>query len=264
MAGPGRGLSLGRSRSSSSNHVCLIVYKHEVSYTQAVERATDRGKMTPSLPPSRERRDPATSPPKDRGVRLRSTRARRRRAPVDATGRRRAASTHALQANSAPPHIIPQSEPKPSSHSKSNTRRERFAQARTTNQGPGPAPPRRPLHIIQVERPANRAAPPEREADAVYPPQHARSALKNMSVERGEARPAVRGPLESRTRTPPRTKPQPSAHTPSTSANPPQPRTTTVPTTTTEHATARTASPPSRGKRPPEAAPVSPTKRATA
>ena len=157
-----RGLSVVRSRSSSNHHVCMFVYKHDASYTHAVaERATDRGKRTASLPPSRERRDPATSPPKDRGVRLRSTRARRRRAPVDATGRRRAASTHALQANSAPPHIIPQSEPKPSSHSKSNTRRERFAQARTTNQGPGPAPPRRPLHIIQVERPANKAAPPK-------------------------------------------------------------------------------------------------------
>ena len=44
VAGPGRGLSLGRSRSSSNHHVCVFVYKHEVSYTQAVERATDRGK----------------------------------------------------------------------------------------------------------------------------------------------------------------------------------------------------------------------------
>ena len=141
---------------------------------------------------------------------------------------------------------------------KNNARREGIAQ------GPGPARPRRPLHIIQVERPANKAAPPKREADAAYPPQHTRSALKSMSVERRKARPAVRGPLENADAASYSPKPQPSAHTPSTSANPRRRRTTSVPTTTTEHATARAASTPSRGKRPPEPAPVPPTKRATA
>ena len=81
-----------------------------------------------------------------------------------------------------------------------------------TNQGPGPAPPRRPLHIIQVERPANRAASPKREADAVYPPQHERCALKNMSVERGKAGPPCE--VHSTKRTPPRTRQSPNpAHT---------------------------------------------------
>ena len=141
---------------------------------------------------------------------------------------------------------------------KNNARREGIAQ------GPGPARPRRPLHIIQVERPANKAAPPKREADAMYPPQHTRSALKNMSVERGKARPAVRGPLEdadaaSRTKAPTQhSKPTHQA------ANPRRRRTTTVPTTTTEYATARAASTPSGGKRPSEPAPVPRAKRATA
>ena len=161
-------------------------------------------------------------------------------------------------------HVTAQSEPTTSSHSKSNTRREGFAQAKTTNQGPDPAPPRRPLHIIQVERPANKAAPPKREADAVYPPQHARSALKNMSVERGKARPAVRGPLENADAAS-RTLSKAFTHqAPHQSAIPRRRRTTSVPTTTTENATARAASTPSRGKRPPEPAPVQRAKRATA
>ena len=133
-----------------------------------------------------------------------------------------------------------------------------------TNQGPGPAPPRRPLHIIQVERPANRAASPKREADAVYPPQHERCALKNMSVERGKAGPPCE--VHSTKRTPPRVlKPQPIAiQAPHQSANPRRRQTTTVPTTTTENATARAASTPSRGKRPSEPAPLPRAKRATA
>ena len=59
VAGPGRGLSLGRSRSSSSNHVCLIVYKHEVSYTQA-ERATDRPRENDAVAPSLSREQATT------------------------------------------------------------------------------------------------------------------------------------------------------------------------------------------------------------
>ena len=95
-----RGLSVGRSR-SRNHRVCLIKYKHDVSYTQAVERPPNRGKMTASLPLPLERRDPATrATTKTRGGRLRSTRARRRRTPVDATGRRR--GTRALRAESAP------------------------------------------------------------------------------------------------------------------------------------------------------------------
>ena len=220
-----------------------------------MERATDRGKVASTL--SLESRDPATrattktgegdSAPHKHAVAARpSTR------PAGA------ASTRALQAESPPTRMSylkanPQQAPP-----KNNARREGIAQ------GPGPARPRRPLHIIQVERPANKAAPPKREADAAYPPQHARSALKNMSVERGKARPAVRGPFNKADAASYSPKPQPSAHTPSTSANPPQRRTTSVPTTITENATARAASTPSRGKRPPEPAPVPRAKRATA
>ena len=129
MAAAGQRPDLGRSRNSSSNHhVCVFVYKHDVSYTQAdrpTDRPTDRGKRTPSLPlplkrrdASLERRDPETSHHKDRGGRLRSTRARRRRAPVDGPAGA-APRVHALFERTARrPHIIPQSEPKPSSHSK--------------------------------------------------------------------------------------------------------------------------------------------------
>jgi hypothetical protein len=59
----------------------------------------------------------------------------------------------------------------------------------------------------------------------VYSPQHTRPALKNMSVERGKARPAVRGPLEdadaaSRTLIKAPTPPSPtSVSKPSTTAN---------------------------------------------
>ena len=81
-----------------------------------------------------------------------------------------------------------------------------------TNQGPGPAPPRRPLHIIQGRETRQRAAPPKREADAVYPPQHGRSALKNTSVEYGKAGPPCE--VHSTKRTPPRTRQSPNpAHT---------------------------------------------------
>ena len=146
MAGRGRGLSLGRSR-SSNHHVCVFVYKHDLSYTSG---ARIRRRRSLSL----ESRDPATSHHKDRGGRLRSTRARRRRAPVAATGTLRAASTRALQADSAPPTCHTSKRTHNKQPLKNNIRRERIAQARTTNQGPGPARPRRPLHIIQVERPA--------------------------------------------------------------------------------------------------------------
>ena len=66
-------------------------------------------------------------------------------------------------------------------------------------QGP---PTKDPVQHDLVDRftpsrdPPKRAAPPKREAEAMYPPQHAGSALKNMSVERGKARLAVRGPLD--------------------------------------------------------------------
>ena len=170
---------------------------------------------TASLSRERKKRPGDESHHKDRGGRLRSTRARRRRTPVAATGRRR--GTQALRAESPPTRMSylkanPQQAPP-----KNNARREGIAQ------GPGPARPRRPLHTI--ERPANKAAPPKREADAVYPPQHARSALKNMSVECGKARLAVRGPLEdadaaSRTLIKAPTPPSPtSVSKPSTTAN---------------------------------------------
>ena len=254
MAGRGRGLSLGRSR-SSNHHVCVFVYKHDLSYTSG---ARIRRRRSLSL----ESRDPATSHHKDRGGRLRSTRARRRRAPVAATGTLRAASTRALQADSAPPTCHTSKRTHNKQPLKNNTRRERIAQARTTNQGPRPPPPRRPLHII--ERPANKAAPPKQAQADVVPPQHARSALINMSVERGKAGPPCE--VHSTKRTPPRVHSAKPAHTkpPHQSANPRRRRPTTVPHTTTENATARAASTPSRGKRPSEPAPVPRAKRATA
>ena len=182
----------GDPRSARSNHrvVCSSTKTSGVSYTQA-ERATDRGKMTPSLSLSLERRDPATRATTKTGE---GDSAPHKHAVAARPSTRPAgAAVHALfERRARRPPIIPQT-PQPSSHSKNNTRRERIAQGPG---GPGPARPRRPLHIIQVERPANKAAPPKREADAVYPPQHTRSALKNMSVERRKARPAVRGPLE--------------------------------------------------------------------
>ena len=145
MAGRGRGLSLGRSR-SSNHHVCVFVYKHDLSYTSGARIRRRR-----SL--SFEKRPGDESHHKDKGratplhTSTPSPRARRRDRP--------APRVHALfERRPRRPHVIPQSEPTTSSHSKSNTRREGFAQARTTNQGPGPAPPRRPLHSIQVERPA--------------------------------------------------------------------------------------------------------------
>ena len=238
----------------------LFVYKHDVSYT--TNGATDRPRENVAPSPSRKTR-PRNEPPQRQGRRLRSTQARRRRAPVDGTGRRREYTRSSSGQRAA--HVIPQTHNQAATQ-KNNTRRERLAQARITNQGPGPARPRRPLHIIQVERPANKAAPPKREADAVYPPQHTRSALKNMSVECGKARSAVRGPLKSRTRTPPRVhsaKP-PHYQAPHQSANPRRRQTTSVPHTTMEDATVRTASTPSRGKRPSEPAPLPRAKRATA
>jgi len=91
-----------------------------------------------------------------------------------------------------------------------------------------------------------------------------RSALKNMSVERGKAGVPLRGPCNKADAASYSPRPQPSAHTPRTSADPRRRRPTSVPTTTTENAAARAASTPSRGIRPPEPAPVPRAKRATA
>ena len=192
---PGRGLSLGRSRSrSSKHHVCVFVYKHDLSYTSgATERPTEENDAVAPSPPREETR--RREPPQRQGratplhTSTPSPRARRRdrhvarREYTRSSGGQRAAHMSYLKAN-------PQ---QAASHSKSNTRRERITQARTTNQGPGPPPPRRPHHTSRETR--QRAASPKREADAVYPPQHERCALKNTSVECGKARPAVRGPF---------------------------------------------------------------------
>ena len=160
-------------------------------------------------------------------------------------------------------HVIPQSELTTSSTKKEHSTRKDHAskdhQPRTRSSTASSTPPH---HTSRETR--QRAAPPKREADAAYPPQHARSALKNISVECGKARPAVRGPFNKADAASYSPKPQPSAHTPSTSANPRRRRPTSVPHTTTENATARAASTPSRGKRPPEPAPVPRAKRATA
>ena len=178
--------------------------------------------------------------------------ARRRRAPVDATGMWREYTRSSSGERAA--HVIPQTHNQAATQ-KSKTRRERLAQGLSKD----------PVQHGLVDLfTSSRAPPPRREADAVYPPQHEQSALKNMSVECGKARPAVRGPFNKADAASYSPKPQPSAHTPSTSANPRRRRPTSVPHTTTENATARAASTPSRGKRPPEPAPVPRAKRATA
>ena len=212
---------------------------------------------------SLSRRDPETSPHKDRGgdsaphKHAVAARPSTRPAGAAAVPRRHTGSSSGQPAHL---HVIPKGEQYPNqaaSHPK-NTRREA-----NSNQGPGPAPPRRPLHIIERPRQQSRAtkASPSRRGthhNTLGPP------LKNMSVERGKAGPPCE--VHSTKRTPPRVlKPQPIAiQAPHQSANPRRRQTTTVPTTTTENATARAASTPSRGKRPPEPAPVPRTKRATA
>ena len=85
--------------------------------------------MAPSLPLPLEKRPGDESHHKDRGGRLRSTRARRRRAPVDATGRR--SGTQALQAESAPPTYHTSKRTPNKQPPKNNTRRERLAQGLT-------------------------------------------------------------------------------------------------------------------------------------
>ena len=131
---PGSGVSLGRSRSRSNHHVCVFVSKHDLSYTQA-ERAIDRGKRRRrSL--SLSRRDPDTSHHKDRGGRLRSTRARRRRAPVDATGRRREYTRSSSGERAAHISYLKANPQQAASHSKTNTRREGFAQRLTKDPAP--------------------------------------------------------------------------------------------------------------------------------
>ena len=133
-----------------------------------------------------------------------------------------------------------------------------------TNQGPGPAPPRRPLYIVQVERPAKESRVTKARSRRRVP-----TATRTVRPQKHErraryGRPAVRGPFNkadaaSRTQAPTQhTKP------PHQSADPRRRRPTSVPTTKTENATARAASTPSRGKRPPEPAPVPRAKRATA
>ena len=109
--------------------------------------------------------------------------ARRRRAPVDATGMWREYTRSSSGERAA--HVIPQTHNQAATQ-KSKTRRERLAQGLSKD----------PVQHGLVDLfTSSRAPPPRREADAVYPPQHEQSALKNMSVERRKARPAVRGPF---------------------------------------------------------------------
>ena len=84
-----RGLSAGRSR-SRNHRVCLIKYKHDIPYTKA-ERASDRPKKNDGVAPSPSRKTRRSNEPPQRQGRATPlhTQARRRRAPVDATGRRR-------------------------------------------------------------------------------------------------------------------------------------------------------------------------------
>ena len=151
---------MGRSR-SRNHHVCVFSStKTTFLIHKRSERATEENDgVAPS--PSRKTR-PRNKPPQRQGRATPfHTSTRRRRAPVAATGmwrgtllKRTARRTrHASKANDT--------HNKQPATQKNSTRRERLAQARTANQGPGPAPPRRPLHIIQVERPANKAAPPK-------------------------------------------------------------------------------------------------------
>ena len=136
--------------------VCSSTNTAFLTHKRWSDRPTEEKRRRRSLSPSKDE-TPAKSHHKDRGGRLRSTRTRRRRAPVDATGmwrgtllKRTARRTrHASKANDT--------HNKQPATQKNSTRRERLAQARTTNQGPGPARPRRPLHIIERPRQQSRA-----------------------------------------------------------------------------------------------------------
>ena len=126
----------------------------DVSYTQAVaERPTDRGKTTPSLPLSPSKDETRRREPPQRQGRATplhtstpSPRARRRDWPAprytrSSIERGEPALVHTPKANNTHNKQPPK---------KKHSTRKKHAK---THQGPGPAPPRRPLHIIQVERP---------------------------------------------------------------------------------------------------------------
>ena len=135
----------------SSTNTTFLTHKRS-------ERPTEENDaVAPS--PSRKTRPGDESHHKDRGGRPRSTRARRRRAPVDATGRRRAREYTRSSSGEPAAHVsyLKANPQQAASHSKSNTRRERITQARTTNQGPGPPPPRRPHHTSRETRQQSRA-----------------------------------------------------------------------------------------------------------
>ena len=129
--------------------VCL--YRNTFLTQKRSERPTDRRKMAQSLPLSLEKTRRRATTKTGRATPLHNTHAVAARPSTRPAG----AAVHALFKRIARAHVIPKGEQYPqqaASHSKSNTRREGIAQARTTNQGPGPARPRRPLHAI--ERPA--------------------------------------------------------------------------------------------------------------
>ena len=150
--------------------------------------------------------------------------------------------------------------PTTSSHQKRNTRRERSTQGLTKD--PVQQRPRRPLHAI--ERPAKEPSATKARSrrrvptatHSVRPQKHERRAQEGATRRARTAR--------GRGRRLAYQSPNPALQAPHQSANPRRRRTTSVPTTTTENATARAASTPSRGKRPPEPAPVPRAKRATA
>ena len=213
---------------------------------------------TASLSLERKKR-PRNEPPQRQGratplhTSMPSPRARRRDRP---------APRHALFKRRARPCSYPKGEQYPQ---QAATKKETLDAKEARKDSPRTRSSNDLVDLFTPSRdPPKSRAPPKREADAVYPPQHARSALKNMSVERGKAGPPCED--RSRTRTPPRVhsaKP-PHHQAPHQSANPRRRRPTSVPTTTTENATTRAASTPSRGKRPPEPAPLPRAKRATA
>ena len=162
--------------------------------------------MTPSLPPPLERRDPETSHQKKTGEGDPAPQqARRRRAPVDAAGRRR--GTQALQAESPPPTFHTSKRTQTKQPLKitldTKTRASKDHQPRTRSSTTSSTPP----HHTSRETPPTKPRHQSKPKQTWYPPQHAWSALKNMSVERGKA--GVPCEVHSTKRTPPRTRQSP-------------------------------------------------------
>ena len=203
--GPEGAITCSRRR----NHHAVVVrlqtrpFLHKRSESKkrhdAVAPSPSRKKRRRNEPPQRQGRATPlhTSTP--------SPRARRRDRPAPRYTRSSSRQSAA--------HVIPQSQPTTSSHSKSNTRREGIAQARTTNQGPGPARPRRRPHTIIASRETRQQS----RATKARSRRRVPTATHSVRPQKHKRRVAVRRdpPCEdrSRTRTPPRASSSNPTHT---------------------------------------------------